>query len=105
MTTVKLHTTSVEVNEKAKLWEMENECPLFFKVKFGKRETYTVHRGCLIVRNTKTFGDGKPRRMTTVYLFTKKLENKPDLFHIGEAENINQAKKLIDLVLYNGSIE
>lgn len=109
MTIVKLHTTSVEVDEKAKLWEMEKDCPLFFKTKFGKRETYTVYKGCLIVRNTKTFGDGIPKRTTTVYLFTKKLENTPDLFHtdlfhIGGAENIKQAKDLIDLVLHNGSI-
>ena len=57
------------VDENASLHDIENNCPLFFKTKHGKRETYSVYRGCLIVRATRQYTGTKPYRDTTVYLY------------------------------------
>lgn len=89
-----------EINEEATLQDMENNCPRFFKNKHEKRETYTTHRGCLIVRNTVNYSSG-PIRETAVYVYCK-LENKPDLFRISAGSPVNsidQAKRLINHML------
>jgi hypothetical protein len=88
-----------EVNEKSSLYDMEKGCPLFFKTKFGKRETYSVYRGQLIVRYSVQFTNGT-QRLTSVYLFFG-----DDLNCISSGSDINtegQAKKLIDRVLDGG---
>jgi hypothetical protein len=60
----------VTIDQMAYLGEMENMLVHFFKKPHGNRETYTVYRGCLIVRCTVNFGNG-PERKTTCYLFYK----------------------------------
>jgi len=60
------------VDDKAHLGQMQQEAPAFFAIPHGKREAYSVYRGCLIVRNTPRFTldrHRKPERQTAVYLF------------------------------------
>lgn len=68
----------------------------FFKVKHGKRETYTFYRGCIIVRNTVEFDGCRPRRMTTVYIYSADIEG---THHLCDAGSIAGAKRMIDTVL------
>lgn len=99
------------VDDQACLVDMEREEPKFFQNTHGKRETYTVHRGCLIVRNTPRHSlTGRPTRMTAIYLFYPKE-------HVGSDKNsysglsnlagfspssVASAKRLIDQVLESG---
>jgi hypothetical protein len=81
---------------------------MFFRTKFGARETYTVHRGCLIVRNTVTFTGQLPTRRTAVYLVTDSLEGHPDTFCVqpgSEHLTVRQAKKFLDQILDRGVYE
>lgn len=90
-----------ELDELASLVDMERECPLFFKTKHGNRETYTVYRGCLIVRNTVNFTHGKERK-TTVYAFFHDTESGYDLLCVSAGSKINSvitAKRLIDRMI------
>lgn len=90
--------------------EMRCRCPKFFQTPHGKRETYTIHRGQLIVRNTVQFTGCKPERRTVVYLYViesldDKLHGTPDTLCVSSQENVNsiaQAKRLIDRLLDNG---
>jgi hypothetical protein len=96
-------------------WMSENEirrqCNHFFSCTHGSRETYTMHRGQIIVRNTNTFGGGTPQRCTTVYLVTThevhrnnwhRTENF-ETFCLGQSTTLYQAKKMIDAVLDEGN--
>ena len=95
-----------EVNEKVRLHEMKQGLWSFFKTPYGDRETYTVYRGQLIVRNTVQFTGGSPSRRTMVYIYcVASNEGKcemPDTFHVGQSSSIYQAKKLIDEILESG---
>ena len=109
--TIKLNNSPslVEVNESSSLVDMQRNCPMFFNFPFGKRETYTVHRGCLICRHTTTFSDGKPVRRTVVYLYLPAGYSdspRPDMYCVsasGEVHSIKQGKRLIDKILDGGS--
>jgi len=82
------------VDETLSLGEMESACPEFFKTPHGTRETYHVHRGFLIVRNTVTFDRQKTRR-TNVYVFAK--GDQPSLIIWNrKLSSIKHAQKLID---------
>ena len=84
-----------DVNDEHSLVDMQRGCPTFFKTKHGKRETYTDHRGFLIVRNTKTFSGRKPQRMTAVYMFIGH-----NFLHVGgDVSSVRSAKRMIDLVI------
>ena len=85
----------------ASISEMENNCPVFFRNKHGKRETYTTYKGGLIVRNTDSY-TGK--RNTTIYLYGKYVDdtNKFTTNHIGSASGIPQAKRIIDKIISTG---
>jgi hypothetical protein len=99
---IQLTTCTIEINENTSLSDMERNCPLFFKTKHGKRETYTIHRGQLIVRNTVQFTGGRPERKTAVYMYTPDLEGSPDLFCVSSGSNlksIDGAKGLIDRII------
>ncbi len=107
-----------EIEEQSSLLDIMHNCYGFFATKNGKRETYTVYRGQLIVRNTVTFGNGygnrKTSRRTTVYLYlpkgflpqeTEPVNHRPDTFCISSGSNIQSirdAEKLIDRVLDGG---
>lgn len=101
--TIKATGNVYEVNEHKSLSDMERAEPLFFKTPHGKRETYTIHRGQLIVRNTVQFTGCKPERKTTVYLFLHDTDtNNWSTLHAGGASTLYQAKKLIDHILDTG---
>jgi len=92
------------VDEHASEYDMERACPVFFRTPHGKRETFTIHRGQLIVRNTVQFTGQRPQRMTTVYLFLVDGPDAPDLSCLGgNASSIRQAKRLIDDTLESGT--
>lgn len=93
--TVKLTTCTIEIDEHASLSDMQSCEPLFFKTKHGKRETYTVYRGFLIVRNTVQFTGEASHRRTVVYAFS--TEN--GSFCVSSGKNLSgiyEAKELID---------
>ena len=101
---IQLTSSVVTIDEASGLSDMQSNCPLFFKTKHGKRETYTVHRGCLIVRGTTTF-DRQTGRMTSVFLYLP--EGFPDskvadFFCVSAGCNlasVKQAKRLIDRII------
>lgn len=91
--------------------DVERECSLFFKCTHGQRETYTMHRGQLIVRNTVTFTGMRPQRKTTVYLVTTHEVHRGnwhrtpnfETFCLGsDYSGIESAKRAIDRVLEEG---
>jgi hypothetical protein len=64
------------VDEAATQSDIRNKEPKFFSTSFGKRETFEMYRGFLIVRHTVqysgSFGQSGPKeRKTLVYLFDK----------------------------------
>lgn len=78
--------------------------PHFFSSKLGKRETYTSYRGFLIVRNTVKFSHGSERR-TVLYMLhrnEKGLVCSSCITPSGPLANINQAKRLADLIIETG---
>jgi hypothetical protein len=103
--TIKLTTCEIVVDESTELSTIERNVPLFFKTPHGKRETYDVYRGFLIVRNTVQFTGGKPERRTVVYAYTDDLEGSPNTFCVSTGGNLTgkpHAKRLIDKILAEG---
>lgn len=99
-----LQGAAMEIDENASLYDMRVAEPHFFSRKFGKRETYHVHRGCLICRHTVEFTGRKPQRMTVGYLFGYfRPENKYSTFHIeSNAYSLDAMKAEIDAILDRG---
>ena len=93
-----------QVDEDKSLSEMKSYCGNFFNKPFGKRETYSVHRGQLICRHTVKFGN-VPERHTVIYLYfvNGKMNNDTLWVHSGKETN-KQAQKIIDRILDNGSL-
>jgi hypothetical protein len=94
-----------DVDESTSLVDMQQSCPTFFRNPSGKRETYTIYRGQLIVRCTVQFTGCKPERKTIVYLFFISGEMKNDTFCVSagsKLKGVRQAKKLIDKILDGG---
>ena len=80
--------------------------PLFFKTKHSKRETYTFYRGFVIVRTTVTFSDGVPRRMTALYVYSRKFERGPGTLNVRlEGDTVRAAKRAADEVLETGRLD
>lgn len=103
---VKLHESTMTVDEGATLTDVERAEPFFFKTPHGKRETHAMYRGCLIVRNTVQFTNCKPERRTTVYLFGHVPdENRSFTLCCGNPSNVYHAKKMIDRMLATGEME
>ena len=101
-----------QVDEWLSQTDVERGCPVFFRTPHGKRETYTMYRGQLIVRNTVQFTGASPQRMTTVYLVTTheisrgnwhRKENFETFCLGSDYSNINSAKRAIDRVLESGT--
>lgn len=95
--------TIFEVDENQTLEDIKSNCVRFFKVKHGKRETFSVYRGCVIVRHTVQYTGQPPKRETVVYTYGK-FDNctNPDFFCVSigsQCESIAQAKKLINCLL------
>ena len=108
---MKIYGNERTTNERAGLAEMENKCWRFFKTPHGKREEFTVHRGCLIVRATDVHACNAPVRRTAVYLYLPEgYEDspRPDLFCVSGCTSLNsvsQAKRYIDRLLEYGNYE
>jgi hypothetical protein len=101
---IPLHNKAFVVDEDASECDMRSNLPHFFEnAPKGSRETTTIYRGAIIVRQTVTFTDCQPQRLTIPYLFGKwgKRENytvkciRPD----GGLNSVTQAKRLIDRIL------
>lgn len=97
------------IDEDATLNDVESGEPLFFKTPHGKRETYTMYRGFMIVRNSVKFtGQRQSTRRTIVYLFTKKMETKPGTLCVSAGHSLSgipAARRLIDTIIERQSYE
>lgn len=109
MTKVRNANTGIEfeIDELSSLSDIERKCPAFFLFRFthGKRETYSVYRGFLIVRSTVKFTREKPKRRTVLYLYGRTLgENHgPDTFHItSDLSSVRQAHRCVDRIIQKG---
>jgi hypothetical protein len=92
-----------EIDEHATETIMRQACPQFFACTHGSRETYTVYRGQLIVRNTVYFERNRPERKNTVYAF---LVDSGDLFCVSggrDLSSVRDAKRYIDVLLERGA--
>ncbi len=99
--------TVITVDEHATLGDVRRAEPKFFSVKFGKRESYSMHRGCLILRMTVEHPGRDSQRKTIVYLFGEWTEGDHKYhgtLHMGEASTVDQAKKMIDKTLETGKM-
>ncbi len=93
------------IDESVSLEEMEKNLKLFFKTKHGKRETYHVHRGCLIVRNTVTFTGCKPQRLTAIYTYSPDEKDTHNIVCKPEPQSVRQAMRFIDNLIARGEYE
>ena len=101
---IKVYDSIYMVDEANSLVDFERAEPLFFSVKFGKREMFTIYRGCLICRHTVQFTGERPTRRTVAYLWGR-IGGKLASFCIapgGELKSVAQAQRLIDRVLESG---
>jgi hypothetical protein len=104
---MKIYGHDRPTNEDASFCDIERACSGFFKTKHGKRESYSVHRGCLIVRATTEICR-VPTRMTSVFIFLPEGHEdngRPDLFCVSACatlRGIPQAKQYIDGLLAHG---
>ncbi|RKZ86263.1 MAG: hypothetical protein DRQ39_05990 [Gammaproteobacteria bacterium] len=108
---MKIYGDERPVDETVELCNMQNACYRFFKNPHGKREEFTVHRGCLIVRNTTRIC-GKNVRMTAVYIFLPEGfgedSTQPNLFCVSGCSQLDSvwgAKAYIDRLLAHGDYE
>ena len=97
-----------EVETRTRLDQFEQACPIFFRNSHGKRETFDMYQGFLIVRHTVTFTGGRPERLTAIYIVYQAIKNgalKLDANCIRTSSNLSvrQAKRLIDKIIKEGS--
>lgn len=89
----------VEHDDDVSELDMRAAMPNFFRNRFGKRETYTFHRGFIICRYTAQFTGCRPTRKTVLYLYSKKDR---DVFHIdGAGNSVRSAMRRVDWILEN----
>lgn len=95
------------INDSISLEDIQKAEPLFFKTKHGKRETYEIYRGFLIVRHTVKFTHSNERR-TVVYMFGE-VNEQGSIWtgtHCVSAgtiiNNSKDAHKLIDKIISSG---
>ena len=89
--------TIYHVDDHLSLSDIQSAEPRFFSVKFGKRETFDVYRGFLIVRHTINND-----RKTVVYIFDTKEKYSLMIANSNEGINtIKKAERFIDWVIKN----
>lgn len=93
------------VDEMTSLTDLQNNMPKFFNVSFGKRETFEVYRGFLIVRHTVKFHHSPPERHTVVYIYGVDRNDTLCVARSGIVHSAKQAKKLIDGIIKTGSFD
>jgi len=97
-----MHNASLTVDENASELDIRSAEPLFFARPFGKRETYTVYRGFMIVRHTVRHSNDDTHRCTVVYAFGKWGRQHTGTYCItSDCYSIAQAKRLIGGILKN----
>lgn len=99
--------TSINVYDDKHLDDMQQFEPKFFSAKFGRRETFSVHRGQLIVRHTVRFSNGCSSRKTVLYFVVANpdCDNKPYLLCMGsDFSSARQAQRFIDRVFKEGTL-
>jgi hypothetical protein len=96
----------VQHDETVSEYEMRRDCRNFFSTPHGKRETITVYRGFLIVRNTRQFTGCRPERCTQLYIYLRSLEGSPDMLHVdGAGNSVKSAQRRVDRILACGCID
>jgi hypothetical protein len=109
--TIKTAWNSFQVNDAISLNTVQRCMPRFFATAHGKRETYGIYKGFLIVRHTVKFANDPPVRRTVIYMIVadegEKIEGpnpKIDALHVtNSAGSIRQAEKIIDRILQTGT--
>ena len=100
--------STLYVDPFASLCDMKRLCPLFFSFPHGKRETFTVYRGCLIVRHTVKFTGVPAKRLTAPYLFGQYDDTLDHSFSLVSSlhtfPNMGAAQRVIDEVLERKSV-
>lgn len=104
------HGFKFKVDEWMSESQLRSNVPNFFSCTHGSRETYTMHRGQVIVRNTVTFTGSRPERRTTVYLCTIPDDESKNYDTMCISTNVTlnsvaQAKRFIDRVLDSGKVD
>lgn len=102
---IQLYSSFIEVDEGTTESKIRRNCPGFFKTPHGKRETFSMYRGALIVRHTVQYTGCNPKRETVVYLYTDDMEGRPDTFCVSvgsKCNNLRDAKKLVDRIYETG---
>jgi len=102
--TIKTFSSNVTIDEASKLEDMQRTQTLFFKNKHGQRETFSTHRGCLIVRNTNAFGE-KTMRCSAIYLYGPyEGQEELSLVHAGTLYDVpvKACEHMIDLMIVAG---
>jgi hypothetical protein len=87
---------SITIDTDTDMDTIRRACPVFFKHPHGKRETFTVYRGFLIVRNTNTFG-GETMRCTTLYAYD--VDRKDTRCILSNVKSMAVAKRMIRFYL------
>ncbi len=105
-----VHHSFFTVDEDVSELDIRSAVPKFFSCPFGKRETYTIHRGAVICRHTVTYTGCKPERLTVTYLFGRWPEEKhSDVFCLSpytpKLNSVAQAKRQVDRILDSGMCE
>lgn len=98
------------VNTDLSLAKVQDLIPNFFKTKFGKRETFEMYRGFLIVRHTLDLSGGVHTRETVIYLVAVYTEDQsvnpiPDTYFAGYASSSRSARSWIDHIIKKGKID
>lgn len=109
MITVRMQDSgwTMTVDEGATLLDMQHAEARFFAKTHGSRETYTVHRGCLVVRYTTGSMAGGQVRRTATYIFGRSSESGDRILWNIDAglewvHDIRTGKRAIDTVLDQG---
>lgn len=95
--------SELNVNTKKQIEDMKTKCPKFFSDSnrhFFGDHTYFVHKGQLIIRQTKILSDGIPKETFIVYLFLQ--DNAPYMFCVSTGKNLKtkeEAENLINQIL------
>jgi len=105
---INLCSGSLTLDESTSLADIQQAEPMFFKTPFGKRETYTMYRGQLIVRYTvsrpRMFNPAESFRKTTIHLFDKE-SGTHCVSSDTTVKDIRHAKRIIDRIITKGSYQ
>lgn len=93
------HNVNIRICER----EIREKCPRFFNTKFGKRETFSFHRGFIISRHTVQYSNSKPERKTVIYLYD--VDDNQTYLIDCHCKSVQQAKSIIDHIIKTGEFK